>query len=320
MPIDTTAAFTVVLYAVCLEALLFFAVVMQTKTLQPGDHAGVARYFGLIFLFQSLSALLSALSEQLRSFLLAAAALIAAALAVAASVPAAAAVAFPSRLPHPLVHVLAAAALAAAAFELAPALAAQPDLPGVPPRVGKQVIAALAVGAVLLAIAALSRICRKMKGRNGAFILLAAVGLAGTAGMLWAWLEPLCTPHSSTTTTRLLQLHTSRSSPPLHLRLQPPRPVDATHVVMERQDTNTDTGTGTDASTDANTEQPKPEQDQKGQLPESCPLPFKAFDHNFLLGVALLATNVLAAEGVLRLMAAGTGIEGYVEIIPVIVT
>lgn len=61
------------------------------------------------------------------------------------------------------------------------------------------------------------------------------------------------------------------------------------------------------------------EDDGKGLPADQCPLP-KSFDHNCLIGIIIMTANVLAAEGVLRLMAAGSGVEGYVEIIPVIQT
>jgi hypothetical protein len=45
----------------------------------------------------------------------------------------------------------------------------------------------------------------------------------------------------------------------------------------------------------------------------SCPLPLRV-DHNALLIFLLLCSNMLGAEGSLRLMAAGNGMEGYLEI------
>eukprot|EP00190_Bangiopsis_sp_CCMP1999_P007590 CAMPEP_0198726120 /NCGR_PEP_ID=MMETSP1475-20131203/3281_1 /TAXON_ID= ORGANISM="Unidentified sp., Strain CCMP1999" /NCGR_SAMPLE_ID=MMETSP1475 /ASSEMBLY_ACC=CAM_ASM_001111 /LENGTH=171 /DNA_ID=CAMNT_0044488015 /DNA_START=352 /DNA_END=867 /DNA_ORIENTATION=- len=46
---------------------------------------------------------------------------------------------------------------------------------------------------------------------------------------------------------------------------------------------------------------------------EHCPLPM-FFDHNATLCLAAIVANVLIAEGALRLMAAGTGMDGYVQI------
>ncbi|EME29069.1 hypothetical protein Gasu2_68010 [Galdieria sulphuraria] len=49
------------------------------------------------------------------------------------------------------------------------------------------------------------------------------------------------------------------------------------------------------------------------KLLENCPLPLR-LDHNALLIFLLLCSNTLGAEGSLRLMAAGNGMEGYLEI------
>lgn len=48
---------------------------------------------------------------------------------------------------------------------------------------------------------------------------------------------------------------------------------------------------------------------------KECPLP-QVLDHNFLMTFFMMVSNVLTAEGVLRLMAAGSGVEDYVEIVP----
>lgn len=55
---------------------------------------------------------------------------------------------------------------------------------------------------------------------------------------------------------------------------------------------------------------------RKETWPQSCPLP-RSFDHNVLFTALLMIANVLSAEGVLRLMAAGSGAEGYTEIITI---
>ena len=52
-------------------------------------------------------------------------------------------------------------------------------------------------------------------------------------------------------------------------------------------------------------------------FPKSCALP-SIFDHNFMIATLMLFSNVLAAEGVLRLMAAGGGFDVYAEVVPVI--
>lgn len=48
--------------------------------------------------------------------------------------------------------------------------------------------------------------------------------------------------------------------------------------------------------------------------PKKCPLP-RNFDHNVVFTILLIVANVLAAEGVLRLMAAGSGGSSYYEIV-----
>eukprot|EP00871_Galdieria_phlegrea_P001534 jgi/Galph1/2381/GphlegSOOS_G1078.1 len=50
-------------------------------------------------------------------------------------------------------------------------------------------------------------------------------------------------------------------------------------------------------------------------LLDSCPLPTK-FDHNSFLLLFLLCCNVFVAEATLRFMAAGNGMESYLEIEP----
>lgn len=93
-----------------------------------------------------------------------------------------------------------------------------------------------------------------MKGKNGAFILLAGLALIVAFGVLWGRLEPIC-------------------------------------QVENREQ----------------------------EWPDNCPVP-EMFDHNFMIAALMMFANVLMAEGVLRLMAAGSGVEGYVEIIPIIQT
>lgn len=233
---------------------------MQTKTVEPGTHSGIARYFGLIFFFEALTALSVVFSEQLYagqiSYIFAILAIIAASLAVALCVPAAMAVVVPENafaFGQFATLVLAVGAIVASAMFGAPRLVAAPDLPYVDPSLRRQILAAVAAATGVLALAAAVRMTRRMKGRNGAFILLAGLSLALAFGVLWARLEPVC-----------------------KRALGEP-------------------------------------------WPSNCLLP-STFDHNFMLVVVTMLANVLAAEGVLRLMAAGQGEEGYVEIPTVIET
>lgn len=57
----------------------------------------------------------------------------------------------------------------------------------------------------------------------------------------------------------------------------------------------------------------KADANSKVVFPASCPLP-SAFDHNAMLTAILIVSNVLGAEGVLRLMQAGDGVLGYTAI------
>lgn len=50
-----------------------------------------------------------------------------------------------------------------------------------------------------------------------------------------------------------------------------------------------------------------------GVYPTTCPFP-RVFDHNAVAVTGLLVVAALAAEAALRLMAAGNGARGYVEI------
>jgi len=51
-----------------------------------------------------------------------------------------------------------------------------------------------------------------------------------------------------------------------------------------------------------------------GVYPSTCPFP-RMFDHNAVAVTGLLVVAALAAEAALRLMAAGNGARGYVEIL-----
>lgn len=235
--------------------------IMQTKSVEPGAHSGIARYFGLIFLFQALSALFTVLSEQFYkgffSFYFAVFAVIMTTLAVILCVPAAVAVAVPEpnqTAVQAVAFVAAALAIVCSAIFIGPVLAAVLDVPYVDRTLRRDLLAAMAAAMAVLGVAAAVRMVRRMKGRNGALILMAGLALAVSFGAFWLWLEPRC------------------------------------RQMVLNQD-----------------------------WPESCPLS-RSFDHNFFIVVFLMVANVLAAEGVLRLMAAGSGVEGYVEIIPIIPT
>lgn len=236
---------------------------MQTKSIEPGAHSGIARYFGLVFLFQAFVALCTALSEQLYdglfSFYFAVLSIAFMLLAVAVSIPAAVAVAVPEpnqTIPQAFVFVISLAGIICSTLLIGPNLKAMLEVPFVARSINADALAAMGGAFVMMSLAAAIRLFRKMKGRNGAFILLVGMALASSFGMFWVWLEPMC----------------RRADP-------------------------------------------------EKAWPESCPVS-GGFDHNTIMTVFVLVSNILAAEGVLRLMAAGSGLEHYVDInfVPVVQT
>lgn len=270
--IDPSAAFHVALYVLAVETLLFFAVVMHSQNCEPLLHPGVARNFGLFFLFQSASALLFVIAEQTypstvsQYFALLTVLLMAA--AVTMSVPAALAVAFPetagaaptptsngdsamvSRTTHPR---LVPAALGFSALLLLCILVlpgssdAVVELPYVAKFLRAKILGALAGAAVVLALASAIRMHRGLTGANGALILAGALSVIVVFGIIWALLEPGCRQMAGSA------------------------------------------------------------------FPKTCPMP-RQFDHNATVTWLLVICNALAAEGVLRLMQAGDGVQGYTSI------
>lgn len=259
MAVDLTPAFHVSLYLVFLESLLFFAVIMQTKNVEPGTHSGVARYFGMVFLFQALACLFLVFAEQLYqgyfSVYFSILAVTATIIAVSFCVPAAAVVAAPEPNTQCLqvtAFVSAVAIILLSTFAFSSHFVAAPDIPNINALLRHELLGAVIGAIVVLVIASVVRMLRQLKGRNGALILLAGLSLILIFGFLWARFEPLC------------------------------------------KQTQID--------------QP---------FPQTCPMP-AAFDHNSMIATMFLLSNILTAEGVLRLMAAGSGIEGYAEIFRVI--
>ncbi|CAN8070637.1 unnamed protein product [Agarophyton chilense] len=261
MAVDLTPAFQVTLYLVFLESLLFFAVIMQAKSVEPGTHSGVARYFGTIFLFQAGASLFLGLSEQTYqgyfSLYLAIVCVICTVIAVGFCIPAAVVVAVPE--PDKNGHRAAAYLLAisnvlVASFIFSSQLEATPDIPYINRLLRRELLGAVIGAMCVLVVACLVRMARRLKGRNGAYILLSGLVLIAIFGLLWTYLEPICRVAS-------------------------------------------------------------PEQ----EWPSKCPVP-RILDHNFMMTLLIVIANVLTAEGVLRLMAAGTGVEDYVEIVPIINT
>lgn len=235
---------------------------MQTINVEPGAHIEIARYFGLMFLFQALSAVTTALSEQFYTSLLsnffAILSVAMTVLTIMVTIPASVYVAVPEaerkfvQVPIGVAGVL---TMITTAIFIGPMLRTRPDIPYIDSTLEREVLAAAIATLLVLHLSTVVRMIRPIKGRNGAFILLAGLALVVAIGIVWMIFEPLC-----------------RVSVP----------------------------------TDP--------------WPKKCPLP-RSFDHNFVLGLVIMVANVLVAEGVLRLMAAGSGIEsGYVAIVPVIPT
>lgn len=234
---------------------------MQTINVEPGAHIEIARYFGLMFLFQALAAVTTALSEQFYesviSYFFAILSVATTILAIMVAIPASVYVAVPEterkffKLPIFIAGVL---TMLTTAIFIGPILRTRPDIPYIDSTLEREVLAAAIATLLVLHLSTAVRMIRPIKGRNGAFILLAGLVLVVGIGIMWGLFEPSC-------------------------RIAVP--------------------------TDP--------------WPEKCPLP-RSFDHNFVLGLVIMVANVLVAEGVLRLMAAGSGVEGYVAIVPVIPT
>lgn len=170
---------------------------MHSQTLDPGLHSGVARTFGLFFLFQSLASLLSALSSQLYPSYLSqwTSLLSAASIAFAAfmCVPACLEVALPeSPSGKRPAFIAAVSCLAICLFFLPGPFPARLDLPYVPRIFARKLLGAIAGGALVLAAASAVRMARGMKGANGALILAVALGVIASAGIVWTVLEPVC--------------------------------------------------------------------------------------------------------------------------------
>jgi hypothetical protein len=232
---------------------------LQTKNQEPGTHDGVAHSFGLVFLFQALSALFLVFSEQLYegyfSLYCSILCVVFTFFAVIFCIPAAAHVAVPDGQRHGVktATMLAGGALIVlCTIALAPKFDAGPDIPYMTLFLRRAVLGGILGSLLVLLLASFARLIRQLKGRNGAFILFAGLSLVLAFGVVWLHYEPLCVQQGR-------------------------KPSD---------------------------------------WPASCPLP-REFDHNVLFTLVLVVANVLSAEGVLRLMAAGNGAEGYTEIITV---
>lgn len=232
---------------------------MQTKNQEPGTHGGVARFFGLVFFFQALGSFFLVLSEQMYegyvSLYCSILSVICIFLAVVMCIPAAAHVVMPEPQRPGLKafsYLVWVTIVCLCTFVVSTSFKAGPDIPYMTLFLRKELLGAILGALLILALASVVRMMRELKGRNGAFILLAGLALIMCFGIVWMHFEPQCAQEG---------------------------------VPGE-------------------------------SWPADCPLP-RAFDHNVLFTILLMVANVLSAEGVLRLMAAGNGSLGYTEIISV---
>uniref|UniRef100_A0A7S1TDC4 Uncharacterized protein n=1 Tax=Compsopogon caeruleus TaxID=31354 RepID=A0A7S1TDC4_9RHOD len=257
--VDVTSAFHWSLYLYAIEGFLFFAVVTQTKSQEPGSHGGIARSFGTLFLFQSIAAVLLAIAslsgQGTVSRYCGIGSACSAVMVAISCIPAATHVSVPDfrkGVLKTVCFVLYAVFVAAGGFYWSRHVATTPEIPSVSEQLRRQIAGALGGGMVSILASSLIRLTRKVKGRNGASVLFLGSSLAVLAGLIWLHFEPLCNASS-----RLM-------------------------------------------------------------WSDTCPLP-RVYDHNALLVSFLFCANILGAEGVLRLMAVGSGdglIEGYTEIGP----
>lgn len=169
------------------------------KTTEPGSHTGIAKYFGLLFLFQALVALCAALTEQLYdsafSLYFAVLSVVAMFLAVGVSIPASVAVAVPEldkKILQAVVFCFSLAGIICSTFLIGPSQKAVLELPFVPRSVKSNALGAMGGAFVMVSVAAATRSLRKTKGRSGAVFLGAGMTLASLSGMFWVWVEPMC--------------------------------------------------------------------------------------------------------------------------------
>lgn len=232
---------------------------MQTKSVEPDSHFGIARFFGMVFLFQALYAFFLALSEQfydgyfsLYCSILAAISIV---IAIGFTIPAAAAVAIPesnSWWLQATIFIFGTLIILLSTFNLSSRIIAAPEFPYINLSLRRKLLGAMIGGLIILSLAALIRMVRHLKGKNGAYILLASIILTALSGFLWTLIEPIC--------------HQNEVTDP---------------------------------------------------WPKTCPLS-STYDHNFAMASIVMISNVLAAEGVLRLMAVGSAVEGFTYIPTVI--
>ena len=202
---DTSSGFHIALYVLAIETFLFFAVVAQTAAQEPMAHAGVARTLGLAFLMQSLAALVLAIASSLRpeSRVVMVLVFLLGVLVLAGFVAAmfgSAVVVFPERAYAPArwaLLVLWAFLFGYGALRVQAALRLPvPVLPYAAPTAVARACALVQGGMVAVAAACLSRsFCRgKMRGRNGAMVLLLGTLVCLGASALWTYLVGECEP------------------------------------------------------------------------------------------------------------------------------
>jgi hypothetical protein len=200
---DTTASYHVLLVLLSVETFLFFAVIAQTAVQEPLAHGKIARFFGLAFLSESVAGLALAVTPLLRGsvFLLDLFALIAVVAiwaGAAVAIIGAAHVVFPEdarREVRVALVVLFAFVFAFGTARLYVAVsAATPALPlwstdslRVSVAVSQGAMASVGAACVLRALAR-----PKIRGRNGASVLLLGTLVCLVGSVIWTWLLGKC--------------------------------------------------------------------------------------------------------------------------------
>jgi hypothetical protein len=200
---DTTASYHVLLALLSVETFLFFAVIAQTAAQEPLAHAQIARYFGLGFLCEAIAALAVSVLPLLRGSvflidLFALVAVLAIWSAVIVAIIGASFVVFPEESKREARVALAllfaflfifGAARLYDAFNATPPVLAFWSAGALRTSIAASQGAMAGVGAACL-LRALAR--PKMRGRNGALVLLFGTLVCFLGSLIWTWLLGRC--------------------------------------------------------------------------------------------------------------------------------
>ncbi|KAK4530332.1 hypothetical protein CCYA_CCYA04G1189 [Cyanidiococcus yangmingshanensis] len=200
---DTTASYHVLLAVLSIETFLFFAVIAQTAAQEPLAHAQIARYFGLAFLSEAIAALAVSVLPLLKGslFLLDLFSLVANVaiwLGAIVAIIGAAFVVFPEeskREARVALVLLLAFVFAFGAVRLYEALDVTPPTLAFWSANALRLSIATSQGAMAGVGAAclLRAFARpKMRGRNGASVLLFGTLVCFLGSLIWTWLLGKC--------------------------------------------------------------------------------------------------------------------------------